>query len=65
MNKNKPIFPVHINGKLYSGIMLRDYFAAHASEDDISIIVKNDLGNITRQEARYIHADNMLKARGK
>jgi hypothetical protein len=61
---------------------LRDYFAAHATEEDIctamnlvkKVEVVRDLGNghkviergypeNTRQIARYIHADAMLKAR--
>ena len=64
------------------GMTLRDYFAAHATEEDICTamdLVKKvervrDLGNghkviergypdDTRQIARYIHADAMLKAR--
>ncbi len=64
------------------GMTLRDYFAAHATEEDICTamdLVKKveevrDLGNghkviekgypqNTRQIARYIHADAMLKAR--
>jgi len=64
------------------GMTLRDYFAAHATEEDICTamdLVKKveqvrDLGDghkviergypsNTRQIARYIHADAMLKAR--
>ena len=64
------------------GMTLRDYFAAHATEEDIctamdlvkKVEVVRDLGNghkaidrgypeNTRQLARYIHADAMLKAR--
>jgi len=64
-------------------ITLRDYFAAHATEEDICVAMDSvqkvetvrDLGNghkviergypsNTRQLARYIHADAMLKARG-
>lgn len=65
------------------GMTLRDYFAAHATEEDICVAMDSvqkvetvrDLGNghkviergypsNTRQLARYIHADAMLKARG-
>ena len=65
-----------------AGMTLRDYFAAHATEEDIctamslvqKVEVVRDLGNghkvieqgypeNTRQIARYIHADTMLKAR--
>ena len=64
------------------GMQLRDYFAAHATEEDIctamdlvkKVEVVRDLGNghkviergypnNTRQIARYIHADAMLRAR--
>lgn len=65
-------------------ISLRDYLAAHASEEDIQHwqagnvcrveekVVKRDDGTCyvsrravrrTREEARYAHADAMLKAR--
>ena len=66
------------------GMTLRDYFATHATEEDIctamdlvkKVEVVRDLGNghkviergypdNTRQIARYIHADKMLKARTK
>jgi len=62
------------------GMSLRDYFAAHASDGDIYEIM-NAPGNyeiecnngitqkcvykITRQQARYIHADGMIIAREK
>jgi hypothetical protein len=68
--------------KTEGGMTLRDYFAAHATEEDIctamslvkKVEVVRDLGNghkviergypeNTRQIARYIHADAMLKAR--
>lgn len=59
-------------GKFWSnGMTLRDYFATHATEQDISKYAgraKGDLsihGVISRQEARYIHADKMLEARKK
>ena len=48
---------------------LRDWFATHATEADIAAVrahglaadLANGLG--TRYEARYIHADAMLRAR--
>jgi hypothetical protein len=81
-----PAFPINANESadrcIYTGMTLRDYFAAHATEEDICTamdLVKKveevrDLGNghkviekgypqNTRQIARYIHADAMLKAR--
>jgi hypothetical protein len=79
-NTGGPAFPTHLN--LTQGMTLRDYFAAHATEEDIctamdlvkKVEVVRDLGNghkviergypdNTRQIARYIHADAMLKAR--
>jgi hypothetical protein len=45
-------------------ISLRDYFAAHASFDEILMIRNSVPGNLNDQEARYVHADKMLKARG-
>jgi hypothetical protein len=83
-NTGGPAFPCHpgIENPLYDGMTLRDYFAAHATEEDIctamdlvkKVEVVRDLGNghkviergypdNTRQIARYIHADQMLKAR--
>lgn len=78
-----PAFPIEVNSEMTClGMTLRDYFAAHATEEDICTamdLVKKveevrDLGNghkviekgypqNTRQIARYIHADAMLKAR--
>ncbi len=78
-----PAFPQRTDATLsYSGMTLRDYFAAHATEEDIctamdlvkKVEMVRDLGNghkviersypeNTRQIARYIHADAMLKAR--
>jgi hypothetical protein len=46
------------------GMDLRDYFAAHASEKDIQDIM-NTYGANTREQARYVYADAMLKARGR
>jgi hypothetical protein len=53
----------------WHGMTLRDWFATHATEADIAAVrahgltadLANGLG--TRHEARYIHADLMLKAR--
>jgi len=87
--KNQPAFPCQeilpdgmANLTPQRGMTLRDYFAAHATEEDIctamdlvqKVEVVRDLGNghkviergypkNTRQIARYIHADAMLKAR--
>ena len=65
-----------------SGMALRDYFAAHASEEDIKYwqptgqmvervavtssgkVVYQEAGKYTREQARYFHADAMLRTRG-
>ena len=47
-----------------TGISLRDYFAAKASEEDIQRYMEYD-GLMTRQCARYMHADAMLAERAK
>jgi hypothetical protein len=71
-----PAFPVVFDGNIKSnGMSLRDYFATHASEEDISEIMcrlENTefdgcerVFKITRQQAKFIHADAMLKERGK
>ena len=43
-----------------SGMTLRDYFAIHASDKDLQKWL--DLG-VSRADARFRHADAMLKAR--
>ena len=79
---NQPAFPTYFTSEHALSMTLRDYFATHATEEDICTamdLVKKvervrDLGNghkviergypdNTRQIARYIHADAMLKAR--
>lgn len=45
------------------GLSIRDYFAAHASEEDIARVLEYNM--ITRQQARYMHADDMLLERAK
>ena len=50
------------------GMTLRDYFAAHASEDDIAEYrvyggYGEGGGGVGREQARYAFADAMLKAR--
>lgn len=57
----------------YDGMTLRDYFAVNATDGDISDIMCKHTETcyhtnvvsykITRQQARYMHADAMLKAR--
>lgn len=46
-----------------SGMTLRDYFACHASDDDVSYWLRALGSQATREEAKYAHADAMLKAR--
>ena len=45
------------------GMTLRDYMAIHASECDINRVLEYNM--ITRQQARYMHADAMLAERNK
>ncbi len=48
------------------GMSLRDYFAAKASEQDIQFwqdVYYQNNSAITREEAKYVYADEMLKAR--
>lgn len=68
-----PAFPVPglMDDAEFNGMTLRDYFAAKASDKDIEcIIVESSVWvgeylqpTITRQQARYRHADAMLEAR--
>jgi hypothetical protein len=72
-----PAFPRSGNERDYGecGMSLRDYFAAKANNTDIAEIMcrlENTeydgcerVCKITRQEARYVHADAMLAAREK
>lgn len=54
-----------------TGLSMRDYFAAKASDADVGEIMgrhfdfDTDEYTITRQQARYIHADAMLAERAK
>jgi hypothetical protein len=70
INDGGPAFPSVGEGfgnPSYSapGMTLRDWFATHATDADIAAIQNPPHGaqNISRYEARYIHADEMLKAR--
>lgn len=44
-----------------TGMSLRDYFAVHAPAGEVALIGKHS--NISSYTARYIWADDMLKAR--
>jgi hypothetical protein len=56
---------------LHHGLSIRDYFAAKATDDDVLDIIRDyfdfDAGfyTVTRQQARYMHADAMLSERAK
>lgn len=68
-----PAFP----NEFREGMTLRDYFAAKASDCDVQDILNRHMqdfsfgpvhlrrSSITRQQARYMHADDMLKERAK
>ena len=73
-----PAFPAHPSALGdHDGMTLRDYLAAHASEEDVNeqaeVIRLESLKNFKvaalpndwRMRARYMHADAMLKARQK
>jgi hypothetical protein len=65
INDGGSAFPNRRHGVQSPGLTLRDWFATHATDADIAAIQNPPHGaqNITRYEARYIHADAMLKAR--
>jgi hypothetical protein len=51
------------------GMSLRDYFAANAKDEDVAAVLvgfvrDRQATSEERANARYIHADNMLAARG-
>lgn len=56
---------------LVAVMTLRDYFATHASDDDVGRILNDffcvnvgeDVAQPTRAEAKYMHADAILAAR--
>lgn len=60
-----PAFPCELSTRL-KGMTLRDYMAIHASDADIErIMIENfdhvvEVYLVTRQQARYIHADAMI-----
>ena len=66
-----PAFPAECpEGNFFAGMTLRDYFAIHASGNDLvpfeHVPDPSGMGrtkNRTRAEARYAFADDMLKAR--
>jgi hypothetical protein len=64
INDGGPAFPRHAYDG-HDGMTLRDWFATHATDADIAAIQNPPHGaqNISRYEARYIHADRMLAAR--
>ena len=64
---HSPQYPSELTG----GMTLRDYFAAKASDADVGEIMSchfdyyTDQYTITRQQARYMHADAMLSERAR
>lgn len=78
-NNGGPAFPFTAEGAddlgqfkvQYQGMTLRDYLAAHASDGDVTAVLMDHFDcfteqySITRQQARYIHADAMLQERSK
>jgi len=75
INDGGPAFPVpdtyHANGQVQyggTGMALRDWFAAHASDDDIErhhrIIMDRTSIRPTTEQCKYAYADAMIQARG-
>jgi hypothetical protein len=67
INDSGPAFPTRYHEDMH-GMTLRDWFASHATDADIEAILNPPFERttthiISRCEARYIHADAMLKAR--
>jgi hypothetical protein len=65
INNGGPAFPFDGHYEQAPGMTLRDWFATYATEAEILAIQNPPHGakNISRYEARYIHADAMLAAR--
>lgn len=68
MKDGGPAFP-QILGERYEpmsteGMSLRDYFAIHASEEDIKAVMFG-FSDMSRSKARYIFADAMIAERGR
>jgi hypothetical protein len=69
MNDGGPAFPYEYSekwgGDAQDGMSIRDYFAAHATEEDVRAHMYDDrLHQVcSREAARYRYADAMLKAR--
>ncbi|WGG61830.1 hypothetical protein [Brucella intermedia] len=63
-----PAFPVSVPVDFqfaHEGMTLRDYFAIHASREELIWFRVNKNGNgLSEVEARYAYADAMLDARG-
>ncbi len=63
-----PAFPLFA-ATGHSGMTLRDYFAAKATEQDLQSFLWKSVGprsavqSCTREEAKYKYADAMMKAR--
>lgn len=61
-----PAFPVEVErGVFAQGVTMRDYFAVKASDRDVNDVMNRSSINLTRTQARYIHADEMLLERAK
>jgi hypothetical protein len=68
INDGGPAFPcVDAKGFVAEGMSLRDYFAAHASDDDIEqhhrIIMQRTPRRPTTEQCKFAYADAMIQAR--
>ena len=56
------------NDCLSMGMSLRDWFAGHATEEDVTYwleIMLINKNSVTREEAKYMYADAMIAERSK
>jgi hypothetical protein len=63
-----PAFPLHNHGTQtlgmhFTGMTLRDYFAAHATAEDVLRFRKVHNTSYTTAQAKYRYADQMLQER--
>ncbi len=64
LNQNNEVVTAGCYFAEASGMTLRDWFAGQASDDDVAYWLRAIGANASREQAKYAHADAMLKARG-
>jgi hypothetical protein len=64
--QGKPSSVMFLDGLDFGGIPLRDYFAAHATNEDIKpFLPRHSTMQSARAKARYEFADTMIAASGR